>query len=45
MAGEEFSEEQTVNRTWEWLRKNRWAIDDEEFERKAKEDFDRKLKS
>lgn len=41
----EFDENQTVDKTWEWLRRNVWASIEEELERKVKEDYDRDLDS
>ena len=40
----EFDEGQTVHKTWEWLKENKWVPCAEEFERRAKEEFEQQLR-
>ena len=41
----QFDENQTFNKTWEWLRKNEWVAHAEEFERTARAQFEEECKS
>lgn len=41
----EFDEEQTIHKTWEWLRRNEWVGVEEEFNRRAKAQFEKELET
>lgn len=39
----EFNEDQTNDKTWEWLRRNEWVRDAEKFDREAKAWYEKEL--
>jgi hypothetical protein len=40
-----WDEDQTVHKTWEWFRENKWVPCAEEFERREKEEFEQQLRN
>ena len=39
----EFNEDETINKTWEWLRKNEWVTDAENIQKTAKAQFEQEI--